>query len=99
MVIVLYLSCPLLGRHLYKDSGDLEMPADHGNQHVVVRQHPIDAVMSILNQDQPAATALPGVVEIEEKPFVFMGCTEPVDPPNNSEISDMHDEEGEEPIQ
>ncbi|CAL8391258.1 unnamed protein product [Arctogadus glacialis] len=99
MVIVLYLSCPLLGRHLYKDSGDLEMPADHGNQHVVVRQHPIDAMMWILNQDQPAATALPGVVEIEEKPFVFMGCTEPVAPPNNSEISDMPDEEGEEPVQ
>ncbi|XP_056466061.1 uncharacterized protein LOC130405109 [Gadus chalcogrammus] len=53
MVIVLYLSCPLLGRHLYKDSGDLEMPADHGNQHVVVRQHPIDAVIV---DPQPGST-------------------------------------------
>ena len=28
-----------------------------------------------------------------------MGCTESVAPPNNDEISDMPDEEGEEPVQ
>ncbi|CAL8391262.1 unnamed protein product [Arctogadus glacialis] len=82
-----------------EDALELEMPTDHGNHHVVVRRYPIDAVILILNQDQPPATALPGVVEIEEKPFVVMGCTEPVAPPNNTEISDMPDEEGEEPIQ
>ncbi|CAL8368596.1 unnamed protein product [Gadus morhua 'NCC'] len=75
------------------------MPTDNGNHHVVVCQRPIDAVVLILNQDQPPATALPGVVAIEEKPFVVMGCTEPVAPPNNTEISVIPDEEGEEPVQ
>jgi hypothetical protein len=82
-----------------EDALELEMPTDNGNHHVVVCQRPIDAVVLILNQDQPPATALPGVVAIEEKPFVVMGCTEPVAPPNNTEISVIPDEEGEEPVQ
>ncbi|XP_030235651.1 PAX-interacting protein 1-like [Gadus morhua] len=82
-----------------EDAFELEMPTDHGNPHVVIRHYPIDAVVFILNQDQPPATALPGVVAIEEKPFVVMGCTEPVAPRNNTEISVTPNEEGEEPVQ
>ncbi|CAL8391252.1 unnamed protein product [Arctogadus glacialis] len=82
-----------------QDALELEMPTDHGNPHVVIRHYPIDAVVFILNQDQPPATPLPGVVAIEEKPFVVMGCTEPVAPPNNTEISVTPNEEGEEPVQ
>ncbi|CAL8361593.1 unnamed protein product [Boreogadus saida] len=115
MVIILYQRSPLisrLGNLLIKDNDVLEMPTDHGNHHASVRQQPINALIScipILNQDQPAATPLPDVVQIEEKPFVgleqqgtsevVMGCTEPVATQNNTEISDMTDDEGEEPLQ
>ncbi|XP_030235663.1 uncharacterized protein LOC115560397 [Gadus morhua] len=114
MVIILYLRSPFisrLGNLLIKDNDVLEMPTD-GNHHVAVRQQPINALIScipILNQDQPAATPLPDVVQIKEKPFVgleqqgtsevVMGCTEPVATQNNTEIPDMTDDEGEEPLQ
>ncbi|XP_056466027.1 translation initiation factor IF-2-like isoform X2 [Gadus chalcogrammus] len=49
-----------------EDALELEMPTDNGNHHVVVCQRPIDAVVLILNQDQPPATALPGEEPVQE---------------------------------